>query len=90
MIGRRKSGFCSRTVWLIERGNRNREDRTMNGYKTKKLVLNTETLRNLEDAELRQVVGGAGSDVVQATPSTDGGANSGCTVQALQFNTHGR
>ena len=61
----------------------------MNGYKTKKLVLNTETLRNLEDAELRQVVGGAGSPVVEQTPSADGGANSGCTVQVMQFDARG-
>jgi hypothetical protein len=57
----------------------------MKTKKTKKLTLNSETLRNLQDADLKQVVGGAGSDVIYGgTPSADGDASSGCTVQAFK------
>lgn len=52
----------------------------MKTKKTKKLTLNTETLRNLQDADLKQVVGGAGSDVY-VSPSTEGNAGSGCTAR---------
>ena len=54
----------------------------MTGYKNKakKLVLNTETLRNLQDADLRQVVGGAGENIPQR-PSAEAG--SGCVAVAF-------
>ena len=56
----------------------------MKTNKTKKLTINTETLRNLQDAELRQVVGGSGGNTVEPAPSSDGNASSGCTAQAIR------
>lgn len=43
----------------------------MNKGKTKKLLLNKETLRNLQDSRLRQVIGGQGQPpiVVEEIPN---------------------
>ena len=50
----------------------------------KKLVLNTETLRNLQDSQLKRVVGGAIPLEVAQGPTVGGGPLGGCVAEAFQ------
>jgi hypothetical protein len=49
----------------------------------KKLVLNTETLRNLQDSQLKQVVGGVGPVAGEQQPTAGGGELAPCAIEAF-------